>query len=353
MPEVRVEHLRKTFGRTIALGNIMLSIGEGELVALLGPSGCGKTTLLRCIAGLSRPDAGAVFLGGREVTEEPARARDVGMVFQGYALFPTMTAAENVGFPLEARRWTRQAAADRIAEMLTLIGLEHVAGRYPHQLSGGQQQRISLARALAARPKVLLLDEPLSALDALTRTTLRDEIRRIQLKVGMTALYVTHDQAEALAIADRVGIMDHGRIVEVGAPAEIYLRPTQRFTASFLGGRTMLDLSVDGDGRVRWADAFAIPASWPVGTRVSVAITPEAVRLDAPNGVNGRIVLVSFRGATVRLQIETKFGEIAADVASADSARYRSGQSVKVAVDADQVQLFRTDELESGDADGG
>ena len=348
MPEVRVEHLRKTYGRTIALGDIRLGIGEGELVALLGPSGCGKTTLLRCIAGLSRPDAGAIFLGGRDVTEEPARSRDVGMVFQGYALFPTMTAAGNVGFPLEARRWARQVAADRISDMLALVGLEHVADRYPHQLSGGQQQRIALARALAARPKVLLLDEPLSALDALTRTTLRDEIRRIQLKVGMTALYVTHDQSEALAIADRVGVMDHGRIVEVGAPAEIYLRPTQRFTASFLGGRTMLDLIVDPDGCVRWADAFAITASWPPGTRVSVAITPEAVRLDASNGVAGRIVLVSFRGATVRLQIETEFGEIAADVASADAARYRSSQSVNVAVDADQVQLFRIDEIEGG-----
>src|SRR5262250_3065168 len=298
MPEVRVEHLRKTYGRTIALGDIRLGIGEGELVALLGPSGCGKTTLLRCIAGLSRPDAGAIFLGGRDITEEPARARDVGMVFQGYALFPTMTAAENVGFPLEARRWTRLAAAERISEMLALVGLEHVADRYPHQLSGGQQQRIALARALAARPKVLLLDEPLSALDALTRTQLRDEIRRIQLKVGMTALYVTHDQAEALAVADRVGVMDQGRLVEIGAPADLYLRPTQRFTAGFLGGRTMLTLEVQGDGRVRWGDAFAIAAPWPPGTPVLVAITPEAVRLDATNGVEGRIIVASFRGST-------------------------------------------------------
>src|SRR5215468_112390 len=338
MPEVRVDRLRKSFGRTDALSDINLGIGDGELVALLGPSGCGKTTLLRCIAGLTRPDAGAVFLGNRDVTNDPARTRDVGMVFQGYALFPTMTAAENVGFPLEARGWPRAAAMERVAEMLALVALDHAADRYPYQLSGGQQQRIALARALAARPKVLLLDEPLSALDALTRTTLRDEIRRIQLKVGMTALYVTHDQAEALAIADRVGVMDHGRIVEVGAPAEIYLRPTQRYTASFLGGRTMLDLVVDPDGCVRWANAFTITASWPPGTRVSVAITPEAVRLDASDGVVGRIVLVSFRGATVRLQIETEFGEIAADVASADAARYRNGESVNVAVDASQVQ---------------
>src|SRR5262249_39732592 len=158
MPEVRVERLCKTFGRTNALRDIDLSIGDGELVALLGPSGCGKTTLLRCIAGLTRPDGGAVYLGNRDVTDEPARTRDVGMVFQGYALFPTMTAAENVGFPLEARGWSRTESAERIAEMLDLVALDHAAARYPYQLSGGQQQRVALARALARRPKVLLLD---------------------------------------------------------------------------------------------------------------------------------------------------------------------------------------------------
>jgi len=343
MPGVRVEHLRKTFGRTTALADISLSIGEGELVALLGPSGCGKTTLLRCIAGLTRPDAGAVFLGNREVTDEPARTRDVGMVFQGYALFPTMTAAENVGFPLEARGWPPGAAAERISDMLALVGLGHVADRYPHQLSGGQQQRVALARALAGKPKVLLLDEPLSALDALTRTTLRDEIRRIQLKVGMTAVYVTHDQAEALAVADRVGVMDHGRIVEVGAPADVYHRPMHRFTAGFLGGRTMLALAVGSDGRVRWGDALAISVPWPSGTPVIVAVTPEAVRLDVVNGAEGRIVLVSFRGGTIRLQIETELGEIAADVASSAAERYRTGRTVRISVAADQAQVFRAD----------
>ena len=344
MPEVRVEHLRKTFGRVTALGDITLGIGDGELMALLGLSGCGKTTLLRCVAGLTRPDSGTVSIADRDVTGEPARARDVGMVFQGYALFPTMTAAENVGFPLEARGWVRAAAAERVCEMLALVGLTHVGDRYPHQLSGGQQQRVALARALAGRPKVLLLDEPLSALDALTRTTLRDEIRRIQMKVGMTAIYVTHDQAEALAVADRVGVMDHGRLVEVGAPAEVYLRPTQRFTASFLGGRTMLRLVVGGDGRVRWGDAFALSAPWPPGTPVIVALTPEAVRVDGKHGVEGRVVLVSFRGATIRLQIETDLGEVAADVASTEAGRYRSGVTVRLSASEEQVQVFRADE---------
>jgi putative spermidine/putrescine transport system ATP-binding protein len=350
MPEVRVEHLRKTFGRTTALGDINLSVRDGELLALLGPSGCGKTTLLRCVAGLTRPDSGSVFLDSRDVTEDPARMRDVGMVFQGYALFPTMTAAENVGFPLEARRWPRGAADERISEMLALIGLEHIAARYPHELSGGQQQRVALARALAGKPKVLLLDEPLSALDALTRTTLRDEIRRIQLKLGMTALYVTHDQAEALAVADRVGVMDHGRLVEVGSPADVYLRPRHRFTAGFLGGRTMLALAVGSDGHVRWGDAFATSAPWPSGTPVIIAVTPEAVRLDADNGVEGRIVLVSFRGGTTRLQIETELGEIAADVASSEVERYTSGRTVRLAIAADLVQVFRADETGTEDA---
>jgi putative spermidine/putrescine transport system ATP-binding protein len=344
MPTVRVEHLRKTFGRTIALGNIRLSIGDGELLALLGPSGCGKTTLLRCIAGLTRPDSGSVFLGDRDVTEEPSRTRDVGMVFQSYALFPTMTAAENVGFPLEARRWPRSAISERVSEMLALVGLENIAARYPHELSGGQQQRVALARALAGKPKVLLLDEPLSALDALTRTTLRDEIRRIQLKVGMTALYVTHDQAEALAVADRVGIMDHGRLIEVGTPADVYLRPRHRFTAGFLGGRTMLALAVGDDGRVGWSDAFGLPVPWPAGTPVIVAVTPEAVRLDAESGLEGRIVLVSFRGGTIRLQIETKLGEIAADIPSSEAERYPSGSIVRLAISPDLVQAYRAED---------
>src|SRR5262249_11307468 len=177
----------------------------------------------------------------------------------------------------------------------------------------------------------------LSALDALTRTTLRDEIRRIQLKVGMTAIYVTHDQAEALAVADRVGVMDHGRLVEIGAPADLYLRPRQRFTAGFMGGRTMLNLSVQADGRVRWGEAFAISAPFPPGTAVIVAVTPEAVRLDTVNGIEGRIIMASFRGGTVRPQIETGLGEIAADVASSEAERYPSGRSVRLSVAADQV----------------
>jgi putative spermidine/putrescine transport system ATP-binding protein len=353
MPEVRVEHLRKNFGRTSALGDISLAVADTELIALLGPSGCGKTTLLRCIAGLTRPDSGVVLIAGRDVSDEPARVRDVGMVFQSYSLFPNMTAAQNVGFPLEARGWQKAAAAERIDEMLTLVGLAAIADRYPHQMSGGQQQRISLARALAGRPKVLLLDEPLSALDALTRTSLRDEIRRIQLKVGMTAIYVTHDQSEALAIADRVGVMDHGRLVEVGEPADVYLRPARQFTANFLGGRTMLRLAVDSGGRVGWGEAFALSVPWPSGTPVVVAFTPEAVHLGGKVGVEGCISLVSFRGATTRLQIETDHGEIAADVASTEAGHFKAGRGVRISVPNDQIQVFRADADDGASSGGG
>jgi len=343
MPGVRLDGLNKRFGSVAALRDLSLDIRDGELLALLGPSGCGKTTLLRCVAGLSRPDSGVIRLGDRDVTDQPPRTRDVGMVFQGYALFPTMTAAENVGFPLESRGWSGQRRRERITEMLMLVGLEHAALRYPHQLSGGQQQRVALARALAARPNVLLLDEPLSALDALTRTTLRDEIRRIQLKVGMTAIYVTHDQAEALAVADRVGVMDQGRLIEVGAPADVYRRPSQRFTAAFLGGRTMLELVVDAGSRVAWGDAFSIAAPYPPGTRVVAAITPESVRLNPADGIAGRVVLASFRGSTIRLQIETDLGEIAADVAADSAGAYPAGAAVRVSVAMEAVQVFLAD----------
>src|SRR5262249_30753429 len=275
-----------------------------------------------------------------------------GWVSRPYAFSRTRPAAANVGLPLEARAWPRRRAAERVDEMLELVGLAATAGRYPHQLSGGQQQRVALARALAGRPQVLLLDEPLSALDALTRTQLRDEIRRIQLKVGMTALYVTHDQAEALAVADRVGVMAHGRLVELGPPAEIYLRPTRRFTASFLGGRTMLRLAVGDDGTVRWGEAFALAAPWPPGTSVIVGLSPEAVRLDGERGGEGRVVLVSFRGATIRLQIAAALGEVAADVASTGAGRYSSGDPVRISVAATQLQMFRADEESGSDDDG-
>ena len=236
---VDLHGVTKAFGATRALDQVSLTVEPGELVALLGGSGCGKTTLLRVVAGLTRPDGGRVRIGDREVTTIPTRHRPIGMVFQHYALFPNLDVAGNVAFPLTVRR--RRPSAEvrrRTGELLELVGLAGYEKRYPNELSGGQQQRVALARALAPEPEVLLLDEPLSALDAVIRVSLRDEIRRIQQRVGTTALFVTHDQSEAMAIADRVAVMAEGRIEEIATPPEIWERPASRVAALFVGART-------------------------------------------------------------------------------------------------------------------
>ncbi len=233
--EVSLRGLHRRYGPVVALDGLDLTLAPGELVALLGPSGCGKTTTLRLLAGLEDADGGQVAVGGTDITHVPSNKRDMGMVFQAYSLFPHMTARDNVAFGLKLRRVSRTERERRAMEMLELVGLTEQAGRYAHQLSGGQQQRVALARALAISPKVLLLDEPLSALDAKVRAQLRDEIRRIQLEVGTTTLFVTHDQEEALAIADRVGVMRDGRIEQLGTPTDIYSRPATSFVAEFVG----------------------------------------------------------------------------------------------------------------------
>ncbi len=220
-----MEGLRREYGPVVALDGLDLTIGPGELIALLGPSGCGKTTTLRLLAGLEDADAGQITVAGRDMTHLPANKRDMGMVFQAYSLFPHMTVQQNVAFGLRLRREHGAKRDQRAIEMLELVGLSTQADRYPHQISGGQQQRVALARALAIEPQVLLLDEPLSALDAKVRAQLRDQIRRIQLEVGITTLFVTHDQEEALAIADRVGVMREGRIEQLAPPTEVYSRP--------------------------------------------------------------------------------------------------------------------------------
>ncbi len=233
--EVRLDDLRRRYGSVNALDGLNLTIGAGELVALLGPSGCGKTTALRLVAGLEDADSGRVVIGGTDVTNLPANRRDAGMVFQAYSLFPHMTARQNVAFGLRMRKIGSSERLRRAGEMLELVGLSAQADRYAHQMSGGQQQRVALARALAIRPSVLLLDEPLSALDAKVRGQLRDEIRRVQLEVGITTLFVTHDQEEALAIADRVGVMRAGKLEQLAAPTTVYTEPATAFVAEFVG----------------------------------------------------------------------------------------------------------------------
>jgi iron(III) transport system ATP-binding protein len=270
----------KRFGALTALDAVDLDIEQGELVCFLGPSGCGKTTLLRVIAGLETADAGAVLLDGADLIATPARLRNFGVVFQSYSLFPNRDAGENIAYGLECRRWAKDRIRARVAEMLQLIGLADHAGKLPSQLSGGQQQRVALARALAVDPALLLLDEPLSALDAKVREGLRFEIRALQQRLGITTIMVTHDQEEALTMADRIVVMRAGRIEQVGTAAELYDHPETRFVAEFVGRINVLPVAPDGGvcGRL-----MALPEGRLAGRRPAlVGIRPEAVRVHAP-----------------------------------------------------------------------
>ena len=266
---IQIRGLVKRFGATTALDHVDLQIEPGELFFLLGPSGCGKTTLLRHVAGFYEPDGGAVLIGGEDVTRLPPHKRDTGMVFQSYALWPHMTIAENVAFGLQMRKVPKAEAAERVRAALAAVKMEDKASRKPNQLSGGQQQRVALARALVVQPRCLLLDEPLSNLDAKLRLEMRLEIRRICKEAGLTAVYVTHDQKEALSIADRLAVMQAGRLEQVGAPLEVYRRPKNRFVASFIGETNFLP-----------PDFFGPQASFPGAAALSVR--PETVRLGAP-----------------------------------------------------------------------
>src|SRR5947209_4317192 len=285
--EVRLENLRRRYGPITALDGLSLTMAPGELVALLGPSGCGKTTALRLLAGLEDADEGRILVDGHDVTGRPANKRGVGMVFQAYSLFPHMTAWQNVAFGLQMRRVHAGERRRRAGEMLELGGLSGYANRFAHQLSGGQQQRVALARALAINPKVLLLDEPLSALDAKVSARLRDEIRRIQLEVGITTLFVTHDQEEALAVADRVGVMNKGRLEQLGPPTEIYSRPATPFVAEFVGLTNRMEGEVKGgEVIVRGTRLPLVRPDTPDGQAVAL-VRPEAVSLGSDGDAGG------------------------------------------------------------------
>jgi putative spermidine/putrescine transport system ATP-binding protein len=313
MGYIEIGGLRKSFGSVAAVRDFDLDIEADEMVALIGPSGCGKSTTLRMVAGLDLPDSGRIQIDGQDVTFAPPHARRVGMVFQDYALFPNMTVAENIQFgPMISRR-PRAERSRRAAELAELTQLGETLARYPHQLSGGQKQRVALARALATAPRVLLLDEPLSALDAPIRQSLRMEIRRIQQQIRIATIYVTHDQEEALAIADRVVVMDAGRICEVGTPAAIYNRPASAFTAGFIGSNNILEGTVLSrtPATVRCGEQVLKVASLngnEPGARVSVIIAAEALRLDATtttdgNRIHGTITLKTFHGPLTRVEV--------------------------------------------------
>ena len=322
MTHVALRGISKRFGAVTAVDDVSLDVASGEFVCLLGASGCGKTTLLRILAGFTRPDSGEVLVNGQRVDMLPPNRREVGFVFQSYALFPTKTVAENIGFGLAVRRRPAPEIASRVAELCELTRLTGLDGRYPHELSGGQQQRVALARALAPSPSLLLLDEPLSALDAKIRALLRAEIRGIVDRLKVTTVYVTHDQEEALSIADRVAVMDAGKLLQVAAPMDIYLRPRQRFVAEFVGtsnmllGRPLDSGRVEVDGR---AIAAAVPEPLRAAGAVLVCVRPEHIVLErgeaSEAGARGRLRAVTFAGATVHAVIVTPAGrEIVADV---------------------------------------
>jgi putative spermidine/putrescine transport system ATP-binding protein len=303
---VEFRGIRRSFGTTNALDGLDLALKPGELLSLLGPSGCGKTTALRLLAGFDNPTAGQVLIGGKDVTGVPAAKRDTGMVFQAYSLFPTMTAAENVAFGLRMRKVGAAERRKRAAELLEVVGLEARGGSYPHQLSGGQQQRVALARALAVQPSVLLLDEPLSALDARVRVQLRDEIRRVQLAEGITTLFVTHDQSEALAVADRVAVLNAGRLEQVDVPQIVYARPATPFVAEFVG--VMNTVPIAGERIVPSAAEQA-------------QVRPEGLRVGAADdiggdGIAGTVLTSTFLGAVTRLVVTTEVGELTVDAVS-------------------------------------
>jgi spermidine/putrescine transport system ATP-binding protein len=344
--DVRLENLRKTFGEVTAVDGVSIDIRAGEFFSLLGPSGCGKTTTLRMIGGFELPTGGQILLRGRDITNEPPERRPVNMVFQSYALFPHLTVFENVAFGLRRRGTDKAEVASRVGAALELVHLPDFGKRKPDQLSGGQQQRVALARALVCEPTVLLLDEPLGALDLKLRRQLQVELKRVQLEVGITFIYVTHDQEEALALSDRIAVMDHGRVEQLGTPEELYDRPSTRFVADFIGTTNLLAGTVesrvpgavvvrlDGGERCQAAEGVA------VGTAVDLAIRPEAVSL-APDGdsietagpvpaLRGHVLQSAYLGTSVSHQVRTDGGLMLTVVVPRSVERPSPGDRVRL-----------------------
>jgi putative spermidine/putrescine transport system ATP-binding protein len=352
---LELRNLHRDFGSVKALDGIEIQLGEGEFLSLLGPSGCGKTTALRLVAGFDRPDTGSIVVDGKDITNVSPNKRDMGMVFQAYSLFPNMNAAQNVEFGLKIRGGDKGRRAQRVSELLELVGLSQAGDRFPHQLSGGMQQRVALARALAIEPRVLLLDEPLSALDAKVRVQLREEIRRIQLELGITTLYVTHDQEEALSVSDHVAVMYRGRIEQMGAPAEMYSRPATPFVAEFIGTMNRLEATVldAGSGAVAYRGVtLTVDAArgHAKGDRVLVLVRPETVELapangdGGPNTLVGDVITQTFLGPVTRLKVVGPGLDLIADVSTAKAASLPVGMRVVAAVPAGDARLLELSE---------
>ena len=358
---LRIRRLTKNFGEFTALADISLDVLEGEFVCFLGPSGCGKTTLLRAIAGLDIQTAGTIEQAGADISALPPSERDFGIVFQSYALFPNMTVTRNVAYGLESQKRSRAEVRDRVRELLDLVGLPDQGDKYPAQLSGGQQQRIALARAIAMSPGLLLLDEPLSALDAKVRARLRYEVKSLQRRLGVTTIMVTHDQEEALTMADRIVVMNHGVIEQVGAPAEIYREPASVFVADFIGTMNFLAAEVAGDtgaadGGIRTGGlALACDTSGHSdGERVTAAIRPEDIVLldsgsaeaaghaNPDGGFDATVGFVEFLGSFARVELDCEGVRLLMDLSMARAQHFgvTEGSTVRAAVHREAVRIY-------------
>ncbi|HWL50909.1 MAG TPA: ABC transporter ATP-binding protein [Chthoniobacteraceae bacterium] len=346
---VSIRQLTKRFGSTLALDSVDLEIEPGEMFFLLGPSGCGKTTLLRCLAGFLLPEEGSIRFGGEEVTRQPPHLRRTGMVFQNYALWPHKNVAQNVAFGLEEARVPKDEIVRRVGEALAAVRMEGYGTRSIHQLSGGQQQRVALARALVIRPRCLLLDEPLSNLDAKLRLEMRTEIRRICKEAGLTAIYVTHDQKEALSVADRIAVLESGRICQIGTPERVYRQPATRFVADFIGETNFFPAVVVGPRLLevageRWE--LAREVAFAKGEAVSVSIRPEAWRMvaeAAPGALTlpGRVAQRVYLGETAQYEVDTEVGRIKVHELNPrpDAAR-QAGEPCLLTVERDDLMVF-------------
>jgi spermidine/putrescine ABC transporter ATP-binding subunit len=357
---IEIDNVSRTFGgNVVAVDNIQLDVAEGEFVTLLGPSGCGKTTLLRMLAGFEMPDRGSIRLDGKDVTFLPPYRRDVNMVFQDYALFPHLTAAKNVAFGLERQKLDRAEIAKQVESALLLVGLSAMADRMPHQLSGGQRQRVALARAIVRRPRVLLLDEPLSALDANLREAMQVELKHLHNKLGITFIMVTHDQTEALVMSDRIVVMHRGRIAQAGTPSDLYDRPASTYVASFVGTSNIIEGTIVSvsDGIVFEQQGLTLHCQWlpgfSPGQRAVAAIRPERLRIVAAGAQEVNVIACTveerlFHGNGVRLRCRLASGEVflcdrqlngSQDLGALPDA----GHAVHFAADPDSIALFQED----------
>jgi putative spermidine/putrescine transport system ATP-binding protein len=342
---LQLNDVSRHFGSVKALDGLNLTVEPGEMVALLGPSGCGKTTALRIVAGLEVATSGDLLVNGIRYNDTPANQRDMGMVFQSYSLFPNLTVSENIEYGLRARKVDSSARAKRAAKMLELVALESKAKSYPHQLSGGQQQRVALARALAVEPRVLLLDEPLSALDAQVRGQIREEIRRIQLELGITTLFVTHDQEEAMAIADRVGVMSHGRLEQIDKPIALYNKPATPFVATFVGLANRIPGEITSKGKAKVlnqkVEISSSAADFKDGEKINVIVRPESLELTTegdPDSIRGIVALKSFLGPLTKVGVAVEGAPlIHLNISSRDVRKLEIGDKVSFKISSDEV----------------